>query len=213
MSTVAVVDYGSGNLFSVRRALEKCGADVVFVHESAAIGAAERLILPGVGAFADGMAGLRARGLVGALQEFAASGRPMLGICLGMQMLFSKSEEFGEHTGLNIIPGRVVAIPGTGEDGRPHKIPYIGWNTLAAPRDQSWSKVPLLAGVKLGAAVYLVHSFTAVPDEAHHRLADCSYDGRLICAMAGAGNVYGCQFHPEKSAATGLRILESFVRL
>jgi glutamine amidotransferase len=211
MSAVTVVDYGSGNLFSVRRALEACGVEVRFADMPAAVARAERLVLPGVGAFADGMAGLRERGLIDPLRHFAASGRPMLGICLGMQMLLSRSEEFGDHEGLDIIPGSVVPIPKTTMQGQPHKIPFIGWNTLVQPAATAWSD-SVLRDVQPGECVYLVHSFTAVPSETRHRLADCDYDGRLISASIRSGNVYGCQFHPEKSGAVGLRILSSFVR-
>lgn len=211
MGTVTVVDYGAGNLFSVRRALEKSGAEVAFASTADAIARAERLVLPGVGAFQDGMNGLRERQLIDALRAFARSGRPMLGICLGMQMLLSTSEEFGEHQGLGIIEGRVRAIPLTAADGTLHKIPYIGWNRLELPVDGSEWSGSILADLNPGAAVYLLHSYTGVPEDARHRLADCHYDGRLISAAIRAGNVYGCQFHPEKSGAVGLRILASFV--
>src|SRR6185436_13226098 len=126
-------DYGIGNLFSVRRALEHCGASVTISSEPAVIAASPRLVLPGVGAFANGMRGLAERGLDQAVRKYAESGRPFLGICLGMQMLASNSEEFGEHPGLGIIPGQVLAIPSTGLDGTVHKIPHIGWTRLQPP--------------------------------------------------------------------------------
>lgn len=213
MSLISVVDYGAGNLFSVRRALEKCGATVAFAETAGQIAQAQRLLLPGVGAFQDGMDGLRQRGLLEPIREFARSGRPMLGICLGMQMLLSRSEEFGEHEGLGIIPGRVVAIPNTTASGEPHKIPHIGWNQLEVPEGGSEWSGSILEDLPQGAAVYLVHSYTAVPDQAQHRLADCEYDGRVISAAIRAGNVYGCQFHPEKSGAVGLHVLSKFVRM
>jgi imidazole glycerol-phosphate synthase subunit HisH len=212
MSVVTVVDYGVGNLFSVRHALEKCGAQVQFASTAEQIAAAQRVLLPGVGAFADGMNGLRERKLVDALRDFARSGRPLLGICLGMQMLLSTSEEFGDWEGLDIIPGRVVPIPRTTADGAVHKIPFIGWNQLELPAAvPSWSGT-ILGDVEPGAAVYLLHSYTALPDDPQHRLADSCYDGSLIAAAIRAGNIYGCQFHPEKSGAVGLRMLSSFVR-
>jgi glutamine amidotransferase len=212
VSQVTVIDYGIGNLFSVRRGLEKSGASVQFVDSPAQVAAAERLVLPGVGAFADGMRGLAERGLDRAIREYAASGRPLLGICLGMQMLLSQSEEFGKHAGLDIIPGDVVAIPPTTADGQPHKIPNIGWMPLEVAGGASWNG-SILAHVTPGSSVYLVHSFTAVPRDPAHRLADCHYDGRLISAAIRHGSVYGCQFHPEKSGSVGLGILAEFVSL
>ncbi len=212
MSAAVVVDYGVGNLFSVRRALEHCGADVTLTDDPRTILHAPRLVLPGVGAFADGMRGLEERGLISVLREYADSGRPFLGICLGMQMLASVSEEFGEHRGLGIIPGRVTAIPNTGMDGALHKIPHIGWAALEQPeRATDWSG-SILAGLKPGDSVYLVHSYAVVPEDDEHRLADCFYDGRRISAAIRKGLVYGCQFHPEKSGSVGLRILDQFLR-
>lgn len=208
---VTVVDYGIGNLFSVRRAFEVCGAEVALTDRAAGIESAERLVLPGVGAFADGMLGLRERELVEPIKRFGASGRPLLGICLGMQMLATRSEEFGEHDGLGLVPGRVVAIPSVAADGKRHKIPHIGWNKLVRPGTVASWEGSILSDVPEAASVYLVHSFTLVPDAAKHRLADCYYDGQLVSAAVRAGNVYGCQFHPEKSGAIGLSIVRQFI--
>jgi imidazole glycerol-phosphate synthase subunit HisH len=210
MNPVTIVDYGMGNLFSVRRGLEKSGAEVRFAETAAQVEAAERLVLPGVGAFADGMSGLRERGLDDAVRRFASTGRPLLGICLGMQMLLSRSEEFGANDGLDLIPGDVVAIPATTSAGAPHKIPHIGWNSLERSAGADW-KGSIFETTPDKAAVYLVHSFTAVPTDPRHRLADCHYNGRLISAAVRSGNVYGCQFHPEKSGAIGLGVLAEFV--
>ena len=212
-TTVTVVDYGVGNLFSVARAFEHCGAVVVLADTPQAVARASHLVLPGVGAFADGMRELRQRGLVEPVIEFAAGGRPFLGICLGMQMLLSASDEFGEHAGLGIVPGRVEAIPHTGADGRPHKIPHIGWNALRKPSPEPRWEGTILDGIPEGAAVYFVHSFTPVPDRTEHRLADCDYDGRVISAVVHKGLVFGCQFHPEKSGEVGLRIVRNFLEL
>jgi glutamine amidotransferase len=211
MSTVTVIDYGIGNLFSVRRGFEKCGAEVRFAETAADVAAAERLVLPGVGAFADGMAGLRERGLDEAVRRYAASGKPLLGICLGMQMLLTRSEEFGSNEGLGLIAGNVVAIPATTIAGLPHKIPHIGWTALEPAAESDWQS-SIFANTAPGSAAYLVHSFTAVPTDSRHRLADCHYNGRLISAAIRAGNVYGCQFHPEKSGTVGLQILDGFLR-
>jgi glutamine amidotransferase len=210
---VTVVDYGLGNLFSVRRALEHVDASVSFSDSAAGIESAERLVLPGVGAFRKGMEGLRARGLVEPLRRFGASGRPLLGICLGMQLLFEWGDEFGREEGLGLMKGGVQAIPPAGADGRPHKIPHIGWNGLLVPEGrEGWQGTPL-AGVPPRTPMYFVHSFSAHPAEAADRLADCDYDAFRICAAVGHGALYGCQFHPEKSGPAGLRILREFLKV
>jgi glutamine amidotransferase len=208
---VTVVDYGMGNLYSVRRALERCGAEVTLTAEPAQIDAAWRLVLPGVGAFADGMLGLRERGLIEPLRRYAASRRPLLGICLGMQMLASVSEEFGQHEGLDIIPGRVVAVPYRTTEGQAQKIPHIGWNRLVAPPGAEWSD-SLLRGTPEGTAVYLVHSYSVIPDDPRYRLADCLYGGHRIAAAIRRDRVVGCQFHPEKSGEAGLAMLAQFLQ-
>lgn len=207
--TVTVVDYGSGNLLSVSRALECCGAIPKLSYDPAEIESAERLVLPGVGAFADGMRGLHAHGLVEPIRRYAASGRPLLGICLGMQMLVTSSEEFGEHQGLNIIPGRVRPIPRVAVDGSPLKSPQIGWSDLLVPDGHSWSD-SILRDTPPATSVYLVHSYAVDPDNRAHVLAECNYGGHEVTAAIQHGNVFGCQFHPEKSGQAGLRILASF---
>ena len=210
---VTVVDYGVGNLLSVARAFEHCDAKVEFADTPEQIARARLLVLPGVGAFANGMRELRGRSLDRPVIDFAMSGQPLLGICLGMQMLLSASEEFGEHAGLGIVPGRVRAIPSVGTDGKPHKIPHKGWNALELPHGRTtWDKT-ILQDISPGTPVYFVHSYTAVPDASEHRLADCYYDGQLISAALQAGKVFGCQFHPEKSGEIGLRLLNTFLRL
>jgi glutamine amidotransferase len=210
---VTVVDYGLGNLLSVSRALEHVGARVQLSDSAAAIAAATHLVLPGVGAFRDGMSGLQQRDLIEPLRSYGRSGRPFLGICLGMQLLFEHSEEFGRQEGLGLIAGGVVAIPEVNPSGRPHKIPHIGWNELRMPAGRrTWEGSPL-AGLAPETPMYFVHSFTADPAQAGDRLADCDYDGCRISAAVGHGSLYGCQFHPEKSGPAGLRILESFVRI
>jgi len=213
MASVTIIDYGIGNLLSVTRAFEHCGAAVVVTGEPDAIRIADRLVLPGVGAFNDGMQGIRDRGLTGPIREFAATGRPFLGICLGMQMMLDTGEEFGLHEGLGLIPGKVITIPSTGTDGRSHKIPHIGWSPLELPAAApSWAHT-ILEGIAPGAAAYFVHSYTAHPANAGHRLADCNYNGRLISAVVRSGSLYGCQFHPEKSGEVGLAIVRNFLRL
>lgn len=212
MTDVAIVDYGVGNLLSVSRAFEHCSARVRVTSNASEILASSRVVLPGVGAFADGIAALRAKGLDSVVQRVAAAGTPLLGICLGMQMLMDTSEEFGETAGLGLIPGRVVQIPAVTAEGYPHKIPHVGWNELTLPAHRaSWSD-GLLDGVEPGEAVYFVHSFMAQPVSPQHRLADCRYGGIPISAALCRSNVLGCQFHPEKSGDVGLRILTNFLR-
>lgn len=210
---ITVVDYGVGNLYSVRRAVEHCGGEEVVVSsDPEAILGADRVILPGVGAFEDGMRGLRERGLAGPIVAYARSGRPLLGICLGMQMLMESSEEFGATNGLGLIPGRVVQIPSHTASGEPHKIPHIGWNELVLPPGRAGWDGGLLDGIAPGAAVYFVHSFMAQPTDPAHRLADCLYGGIAVSAAVQHGQVLGCQFHPEKSGELGLRVLANFLR-
>jgi glutamine amidotransferase len=209
---VTIVDYGIGNLFSVTRAFEVSGASVRLTASHEGIEDAERVVLPGVGAFEDGMKGLAQRGQAEPIKRFIESGRPFLGICVGMQLLLDVGEEFGEHAGLGIIPGRVKAVPPVGSDGKPHRIPHIGWNDLVAPQGTGWGGT-LLARMPERPSVYFVHSFAPVPAEEKHRLADCYYDGCRISAVIRQRNAYGCQFHPEKSGPVGLKIIESFLAL
>jgi glutamine amidotransferase len=211
MNEVTVIDYGVGNLLSVSRALEHCGARVTITSDAAAILTSSRVVLPGVGAFADGMAALKTKGLDEVVHQVAVAGTPLLGICLGMQMLFDESEEFGATAGLGLIPGRVVHIPATTTTGEPHKIPHIGWNELVLPAECNSLQSGLLAEVEPGEAVYFVHSFMAVPASPEFRLADCSYGGIPILAAVQRDNVIGCQFHPEKSGVVGLKILRRFI--
>lgn len=209
---VTIVDYGSGNLLSVTRAFERCGAVAVLSHDGAEIENAERLVLPGVGAFAAGMSGLRERGLIEPIRRYAASGRPLLGICLGMQMLATVSAEFGEHEGLGLIPGRVVPVPAVDVDGTAHKIPHIGWADLIPASPGRWSGT-IFEGTREGTSAYLVHSFHFVPDDPAHLLANCFYGGHRITAAVQSGAAVGCQFHPEKSGEAGLALLAAFLRL
>lgn len=210
---VVVVDYGVGNLLSVTRALESRGADVTVAGDAQAIPAAERLVIPGVGAFADGMAELERRGLVQPIRDYAATGRPLLGICLGMQLLFSESEEFGYHRGLDILAGKVAAIPNQAACGKWRKTPHIGWNELRLPPGRRTWESTLLAGLAEGTATYFVHSFAAVPTDPTIRLADCDHEGFAISAAVQQGRICGCQFHPEKSGKTGLSIVDNFLSM
>lgn len=206
------MDYGVGNLLSVRRALEHCGANVSVTADHEELLSAPRVILPGVGAFANAMAELHARGLDEISREIAARGIPLLGICLGMQMLLDESEEFGIAAGLGLVAGRVVPVPTNAADGKPHKIPHIGWNSLVLPAGrQSWAG-SLLAEIGRNEAVYFVHTFMAPPVDPRDRVADCVYGGIQIPAVIERDNVCGCQFHPEKSGEVGLKILRAFLQ-
>lgn len=208
---VTVIDYGMGNLLSVRRGLEYMGAKVTVTADADAILSAPRVLLPGVGAFADGMAELHRQGLDVVVREVAAQGTPLLGICLGMQMLLDESEEFVTTAGLGLISGRVVPVPAMATDGHPQKIPHIGWNALVLPVGRVGWDGTLLQEVNPGAAVYFVHSFMAIPVNPNHRIADCHYGGVSVTAAISRDNVYGCQFHPEKSGEVGLNILKRFL--
>lgn len=210
MTQVTVVDYGVGNLLSVVRALEKVGATVAMAETAPAVRDAGLLVLPGVGAFAAGMAELNRRGLADALREHTRRERPLMGICLGMQMLLDESEEFGRCPGLGLIAGRVVPVPRLGAAGERLKIPHIGWAELEPADGAVWRGTPL-AGLKPGAAAYFVHSFMAAPADPAHLVAQCRYGGNAVAAVVGAGAVWGCQFHPEKSGPVGLDILRCFL--
>lgn len=207
---VAVIDYGVGNLLSVQRALEYCGAEVELTSNLEAILAAERVVLPGVGAFAKAMQSLHKLGLVNTIRSLADKQTPMLGICLGMQLLLDESEEFVVTKGLGLIPGRVVPVPTTTITGEAQKVPHIGWNELVvAEMRDDWSG-SLLQNNRPGEAAYFVHSFMVSTVDPQHRIADCLYGGHRISAAIARGHISGCQFHPEKSGEVGLRILSNF---
>jgi glutamine amidotransferase len=204
-AAVALIDYGSGNLRSAEKALARAGGEVVVTSDPDAVARAERIVLPGVGAFADCMAGLGAvHGMIDALTDAVlARGVPFLGICVGMQLLARVGREFGDHPGLGWIDGEVVRL--TPSDPA-LKIPHMGWNALAVARPH-----PVLADVAPGANVYFVHSFAMHPTAREHVLATADYGGPFAAA-AGRDNILGVQFHPEKSQAIGLALLGNFLR-
>ena len=199
----AIVDYGVGNLFSLQSSLAAIGEPVVVTAEPDVLRSSDRIILPGVGAFGDAARKLRESGLAEVLKELAAAGKPLLGICLGMQLLFDKSYEFGEFEGLGLIPGVVRPIADVIPSD--YKIPHIGWNALRFTVPS-----PLVAGISEGDCVYFVHSFYADCGEAV--IATAEYGAPLTAAVA-KDNVCGCQFHPEKSGTVGLAILKAFTQL
>ncbi len=201
---VAIVDYGVGNLFSLECSLNAVGAEVTVTADPNVLKNADQVILPGVGAFEDAAKKLRSTGLDRVLKELADSGKPLLGICLGMQLLFEKSYEYGEHEGLGLIPGQVVAMEGVIPSEL--KIPHIGWNAL-----NFRNPTPIFADIQQGDCVYFVHSYYATNCE-EFVTATAEYGGELTASVARK-NVFGCQFHPEKSGSVGLAILKAFTRL
>jgi glutamine amidotransferase len=202
-----------GNLMSVRRGFEHFGAIVTVTDDPNVILSAAKVVLPGVGAFANGMSELSCRGLDKAVKGAVNRGTPLLGICLGMQMLLDESQEFGVNAGLGLIPGRVVRIPSNTADVHSQKIPHIGWNNLVLPQGRKNWENTLLQEIKVDEPVYFVHSFMAVPNNPDHRIADCIYGGIPMSAAIGRDNIFGCQFHPEKSGEIGLKVLERFLLL
>ena len=201
---IAIVDYGVGNLFSLECSLRSIGGEVVVTGEADILRQADKLILPGVGAFEDAARKLRLSGLDAVIKEEAARGKPILGICLGMQLLFDRSYEYGEHPGLGLIPGEVVPMEGVIPANL--KIPHIGWNQLRFKKES-----PLFRYIESGDCVYFVHSYYAAHCD-DYVIADAEYGAWLTAAVQNK-NVFGCQFHPEKSGTVGLSILKAFAQL
>ena len=201
---VAIIDYGVGNLFSLKSSLKEIGAEAVVTSDEKVIAEADRIILPGVGAFEDAARKLRDSGMAEVVKREAAAGKPMMGICLGMQLMFDVGYEYGVHEGLGLIRGSVRAIADVIPEG--YKIPHIGWNLLKFKKES-----PLFKYIKEDDYVYFVHSYYAAEcDESV--IAVTEYGADLTAAVAN-GNVYGCQFHPEKSGEVGMKILKAFMEL
>ncbi|MBI4432074.1 MAG: imidazole glycerol phosphate synthase subunit HisH [Candidatus Omnitrophica bacterium] len=205
-----IIDYGVGNLFNVQRALDLLGASSVISGKPEDILSAKKLILPGVGAFEAGMRYLNERGLVSAIRKRAAEGCPVLGICLGMQLLMTHSEEGGSHDGLNLIAGKVRRFQAP-NNGQSYKIPQIGWNRLTlASKGGNWRDT-LLNGLDEAPCMYFVHSYCVYPESAQAWLAQTEYGQDRFCSVLLQDNIQGCQFHPERSGEMGLRILKNFI--
>ncbi|MFK7697454.1 imidazole glycerol phosphate synthase subunit HisH [Paenibacillus sp. HJGM_3] len=198
---IAIIDYGMGNLHSVSKAVERLGVDAVVTSDEGELMQADGAILPGVGAFGDAMHNLRDTGLGEAVRYYAQSGKPLLGICLGMQLLFAESEEHGHHEGLGLLPGRVVRFQGD------YKVPHMGWNKLQFEQPQH----PLFSGLEEG-HVYFVHSYHVKPEQPSDLLATTDYY-QPVTAIVGRGQVFGMQFHPEKSGPLGMRLLDNYLKL
>lgn len=209
---VAIIDYGMGNLFSVQQACAHAGLDAGISSDADALLHADAAILPGVGAFGDAMANVRSLGLDRAIHAFIGSGRPFLGICLGMQLLMSEGEEFGRHEGLGVFKGKVVRFPARVADNTVIKVPQVGWNRIRkAPGGADWNG-SILDRIRDGERVYFVHSFYPCPGDSSAILSMTDYEGVGYCSGMRRDNVTAVQFHPEKSGACGIEIYKSFAR-
>lgn len=211
---VSIIDYGINNLKSISKAFEKLGKTYSFVTSIEDVNNANCLILPGVGAFSDGMKGLQEKGLIEPIKEKVKNGTPLLGICLGMQMLFTESEEFGVNYGLNLISGRVVPFKRPNEvNMKGYKVPHVAWTNIRVPsfvKNKDHWKNTLLENIKQNVDVYFVHSYYARVDNPKEVIATSEHGNQEFCAVVGKNNVVGTQFHPEKSGAVGLKILQQF---
>jgi glutamine amidotransferase len=208
---IVIVDYGMGNLRSVHKALERVGFQASVTQDPAEVKKAAGLIVPGVGAFKKAMENLQELGLVNPIIEFVESGKPFLGICLGLQLLFSGSDEFGFQKGLSLFKGRVVRFPFSHPAASPPKdllkVPHMGWNTVHIHK-----RPPVLDGIAEGAYFYFVHSYYPVPEEQEIVATTTDYGGEFVSSVS-RGNLFACQFHPEKSQSVGLKLLKNFGRL
>ena len=212
--SILIVDYGLGNLFSIQRAIRALGAEPKISSDPSDVDAADRLILPGVGAFPEGMDGLNSRGLLKPIRGFADSGRPLLGVCLGMQLLLEESEEHGRHNGLGLVPGKVIRFENPTNGRSKFKIPHIGWNTLIRPDKQNsgWNG-NLLNGLPDQPFMYFVHSYYVQPETLELTTAQTLYGKTRYCSVLESGNVMACQGHPELSGETGLQIYRNFLNV
>ena len=209
MAALVIIDYGIGNLQSLKKAFNFLGEEPVVTEDAKVAEAADAIVLPGVGAFAAGMRGLHVRGLADTVKAFAKSGKPMLGICLGAQIMFEAGYEFGAHKGLGIIQGKVIRFP---ESKVKEKIPEVGWNQVKKPKGVTWDGT-LFDALENDLTAYFVHSYVFEPAKAENIFGGTAYGGYAFCSAIRAGNVYGTQFHPEKSGPTGLAILKNFLNV
>jgi len=204
---LTIVDYGLGNLHSIQKAIEYVGAKTVFDRDGTAIVDSEKVLLPGVGAFAEGMKRIKSRQQLKPIIKFAASGRPLLGICLGCQMLLSSSDEFDGADGLGLIPGKAIKISETKEP-----IPHVGWEALKLRPSLSCANIPF-PSITEGMWTYFIHSYHAMPEEEEYICATCEYGESEVTAIISKKNIYGFQFHPEKSGEAGLEMIRDFIKL
>ena len=213
MNNVTIVDYHLGNLFSLRRALEHLGVKPTITSDPKELLQAKRLILPGVGAFGEGMNRIREAHMLEAIAQAAAQDIPLLGICLGMQLLMTTSEELGLHQGMDLIKGDVTKLKDHWHEDFHFKIPHIGWNKIEGANGQRQWNDPLMAGITQGEYFYFVHSFGVFPASQDHALGRTQYGQNEFCSIVKTRKIYGCQFHPEMSGEAGLRLLNNFVHL
>lgn len=213
MTSTIVVDYGIGNVFSVCNALRVIGCKAELTGNLAAIRKADRVILPGVGAFARAMDALHGKGISDALSDFVATGRPFLGICIGMQVLMDRSSEFGDTSGLGFVSGTVERIASQSPSGQHLRVPHIGWAPLVQSHGsgERWCQTALEGADEAGDAVYFVHSYHCQPADPEQRIAHIDYDGLEVTAAIRRDNILGLQFHPERSGRAGQKILEKFL--
>ena len=211
---LTIVDYGVGNLFNIQKAFQSLGSDVRISNNPEEILNSDRLLLPGVGSYEAGITALKENGIDEVVREFADSGRPMMGICLGMQLMLSASEENGDWPGLDLIEGKVVRFTEPAQTGEPYKIPQIGWNSISKPEslDVNWKNSVLESlDTEDTAYVYFLHSYYVIPEDASCVLAETNYGRDTFCSVLMKDNLVGCQFHPERSGKVGLEILNSFI--
>lgn len=205
---ILIIDYKLGNLFSVNQALTNIGLNVRITTDANEIEASDAIVLPGVGAFGDAMNNLEELNLIKPIKKFVDTGKPFLGICLGLQLLFSESEEFGLSKGLGLVKGRVKRFYNTNKNGETRKVPQIAWNQIHKINGTSWENTPL-NGIKEGEFMYFVHSFYVDPEEPVG-LSQTNYDGKTYTSSIQKNNLFACQFHPEKSASEGLKIYNNW---
>lgn len=207
---ITIVDYGVGNLHSLKKAFNFFDADAKVSEDRNDVLGSDAVVLPGVGAFEAGMRGLRLRGLIDAVKKIAAENKPILGICLGAQLLLSEGREFGVFEGLGIIPGKVVRFSKL--DGG-EKIPQVGWNKIYAPQAISWQNTIFDSVARNSPDFYFVHSYILEPDKKENVFGLTTYGGHEFCSVIKLGSIYGCQFHPERSGKKGLEIIKNFIEL
>jgi glutamine amidotransferase len=212
MKNVVIIDYQLGNLFSVKQACEYLGHNAVISSNPEELKKADYAILPGVGAFADAMNNMQSLGLVNAIHSYVDEGKPLMGVCLGLQLLLTESEEFGNTKGLDIIPGMVKKFKSIGPDDQVYKVPQIQWNVIQQPAEHKWQNTPLQC-CKDGDFMYFVHSFYAAPSDKQYVLSESEYAGLQYCSSVKKDNVFATQFHPEKSGLYGVNIYKEWFNL
>lgn len=206
---IVIIDYGVGNVKSIINAFENQGVDVILSRDKEVISNADGVVLPGVGAFSHGMNNLNKYNLVDVIKDYVKTGKPLLGICLGMQMLLEESDEFGKTKGIGLIKGKVIKLPV--KQSSIIKLPHISWNEIR-PKKTEWEN-SILDSIDVGSDMYFVHTFVAKPDDENDVLSTSEYFNIKFCSSIKKGNIYGCQFHPEKSSKTGLKIVRNFINI